>query len=140
MELTENPERPWHLALPLTDWSILASVGSGADPSAVLSRAPTASAVTDCKSVCDIATKNSTPVCSEYRTTLECLLIGERLQENVGMRWISTHSGSLRESLCTGRYTLFDEDEGLKLRASKRERLQWLRNGTTVKKHGCENQ
>eukprot|EP00435_Cladocopium_sp_Y103_P035397 s1051_g9.t1 len=122
-----------------------------ADPSAVLSRAPTASAVTDCKSVFDIATKQSTPVCSEYRTTLECLLIRERLQENVAMRWISTQamladsltksmdSGMLRECLRTGRYTLFDEGESLKQRASKRERLQWLRNGSTSKEHGCEN-
>ena len=122
-----------------------------ADPSTVLSRAPTASAVTDCKSVFDIATKQSTPVCSEYRTTLECLLIRERLQENVAMRWISTQamladsltksmdSGMLRECLRTGRYTLFDEGESLKQRASKRERLQWLRNGSTSKEHGCEN-
>eukprot|EP00435_Cladocopium_sp_Y103_P025644 s3158_g6.t1 len=117
---------------PAVDW---------ADPSQVLAQAPTASAVTDCKSVYDIATKTSTPVCSEYRTTLECLLIRERLQENVAMRWISTQamladsltksmdSSMLRECLRTGRYTLFDEGESLRQRASKRERLQWLKEG-----------
>eukprot|EP00435_Cladocopium_sp_Y103_P075770 s178_g64.t1 len=121
---------------PGIDWS---------DPSQVLKSAPTASAVTDCKSVFDIATKNATPVCSEYRTTLECLLIRERLQENVTMRWISTQAmladcltksmdpGMLRECLRSGRYTLFDENESLRLRASKREKLQWLRDGSKAK-------
>ena len=37
-------------------------------------------AVTDCKSVYDVATKNATPACSKYRTLLECLLIRERLR------------------------------------------------------------
>eukprot|EP00435_Cladocopium_sp_Y103_P048495 s2024_g14.t1 len=104
---------------PSIDWS---------DPSKVLQGAPLASAVTDCKSVYDIATKTSTPNCSEYRTTLECLLIRERLQENMVMRWISTQamladsltktmdSYLLRECLRTGRYALFDEQESLKQR------------------------
>ena len=120
---------------PAIDWS---------DPSQILRKAPTASAVTDCKSVFDIATKNATPVCSEYRTTLECLLIRERLQENVTMRWISTQAmladcltksmdaGMLRECLRSGQYALFDEKESLRLRASKREKLQWLRDGSTA--------
>eukprot|EP00435_Cladocopium_sp_Y103_P027437 s224_g6.t1 len=118
---------------PAIDWT---------DPSRILRAAPMASAVTDCKSVYDIATKNATPVCSEYRTTLECLLIRERLQENVAMRWISTQAmladcltksmdaSMLRECLRSGKYTLFDESESLRLRASKREKLQWLRDGT----------
>eukprot|EP00435_Cladocopium_sp_Y103_P052633 s419_g16.t1 len=112
---------------PAVDWS---------DPSKILSSAPLASAVTDCKSVFDIATKTSTPSCSEYRTTLECLLIRERLQENVAMRWISTQAmladsltksmdaSVLRECLRTGKYSLFDEGESLKLRANKRDRLK----------------
>eukprot|EP00435_Cladocopium_sp_Y103_P007376 s3531_g2.t1 len=68
---------------PSIDWS---------RPSDVLKLAPLASAVTDCKSVYDISTKTSTPTCSEYRTMLECLLIRERLQENMAMRWISTQA------------------------------------------------
>ena len=123
---------------PAVDW---------ADPLKVLERAPKASAVTDCKSVYDVATKTSTPVCSEYRTTLECLLIRERLQENVVLRWISTQamladsltksmdSAMLRECLRTGQYALFDEHESLKQRASKREKLQWLKNDRAAVEH-----
>ena len=126
---------------PAVDW---------ANPSQVLAKAPTSSAVTDCKSVYDLATKTSVPVCTEYRTPLECLLIRERLRENVAMRWISTQamladsltksmdSGMLRECLKSGRYTLFDEGESLRQRASKRERLQWLKDGTASKEHGCD--
>ena len=110
-----------------------------ADPNSVLERAPKASAVTDCKSVYDVATKTSTPTCSEYRTTLECLLIRERLLENVALRWISAQamladsftksmdSAMLRECLKSGQYALFDEKESLRQRASKRERLEWLK-------------
>eukprot|EP00435_Cladocopium_sp_Y103_P009141 s696_g2.t1 len=114
---------------PSVDWS---------NPGKILRQAPQASAVTDCKSVYDISTKTSTPTCSEYRTTLECLLIRERLQDNITMRWISTQamladaltktmdSSVLRECLKTGKYALFDETESLKQRASKRERLRWI--------------
>ena len=114
---------------PTVDWS---------NPGKILANAPKASAVTDCKSVYDLATKTSTPSCSEYRTTLECLLIRERLQENIAMRWISTQamladtltktmdSSVLRQCLKTGQYSLFDETESLKKRASKRERLRWI--------------
>ena len=117
---------------PSIDWS---------DPSQLLKGVTLASTVTDCKSVYDIATKNAVPTCAEYRTTLECLLIRERLQENVAMRWISTQAmladcltksmdaSMLRECLQSGQYTLFDEGESLRLRASKREKLQWLREG-----------
>ena len=96
-------------------------------------------AVTDCKSVYDVATKNATPACHEYRTLLECLLIRERLQENMSLRWInsqamladsltkSMETGLLRECLRTGRYSLFDESETLRQRATKRDKLRWLR-------------
>ena len=105
----------------------------------VLSTAPKCTAVTDCKSVYDVSTKNAPPTCSEYRTMLECLLIRERLQENVSLRWISSQAmladsltksmdgEILRECLRTGRYSLFDETEALKQRATQRERLRWLR-------------
>ena len=99
----------------------------------------------DCKSVFDSATKTSTPSCSEYRATLERLLIRERLQENIAMRWISTQamladaltktmdSTLLRECLRTGRHAFFNETESLKQRASKRDRLKW------VNQHGHED-
>lgn len=121
---------------PALDWS---------DPTEVLQGAPQASAVTDCKSVYDIATKTSTPSCHEMRTTLECLLIRERLLSNVTLRWINTQAmladcltksidgALLRECIRSGKYTLYDEAESLKTRATKRERLDWLRQG--ARKH-----
>ena len=96
------------------------------------------SAVTDCKSVYDIASKQAPPQCSEHRTLLECLLIRERLQENISLRWIATQAmladsltksmdaSLLRECLRTGKYSLFDETEVLKQRANRREKLKWL--------------
>eukprot|EP00435_Cladocopium_sp_Y103_P042043 s45_g11.t1 len=114
---------------PSIDWT---------NPSKVLSLAPKCSAVTDCKSVYDVATKNAPPQCSEHRTLLECLLIRERLQENISLRWISSQAmladsltksmeaALLRECLKSGRYSLFDESESLRQRATKRERLRWL--------------
>ena len=114
---------------PSVDWT---------DVNKILQKAPSCSAVTDCKSVFDVSTKNAPPACSEHRTMLECLLIRERLQENVTLRWINSQAmladsltksmdGSLlRECLRTGKYALFDEKETLKQRATNRERLKWL--------------
>ena len=108
------------------------------DVSEVLNRAPLANLVTDCKSVYDVSTKTSTPTCTEYRTTLECLSVKQRLRENVDLRWISSNamladsltkcmSGDvLRAALKTGTYRLFDEGNALRERASRRERLKWL--------------
>ena len=54
------------------------------------------------------------------------------------MRWISTQamladaltktkdSSVVRQCFKTGKYSLFDETESLKQRATKRERLQWI--------------
>jgi hypothetical protein len=62
------------------------------------------------------------------------------LQENVSLRWINSQAmladsltksmdaGVLRECLRSGRYSLFDEKETLKQRATKRERLKWLQD------------
>ena len=106
----------------------------------ILSEAPSCNAVTDCKSVYDVSTKTAPPACSEYRTLLECLLIRERLQSNVTLRWInsqamladsltkSMEAGLLRECLQSGQYSLFDEKETLKKRATKKEKLRWLRD------------
>ena len=57
---------------PSVDWTC---------PDKILKEAPRCNAVTDCKSVYDIASKQAPPQCSEHRTLLECLLIRERLQE-----------------------------------------------------------
>ena len=62
------------------------------EPQQVLKAAHRASAVTDCKSVYDICTKTAVPTCEEYRTTLECLLIRERLSENTQMRWVNSQA------------------------------------------------
>ena len=109
-----------------------------ANPEAVLDNAPRCNAVTDCKSVFDGATKNAPPACSEYRTLLECLLIREGLQSNISLRWINSQAlladsltqsmdaGVLRECLRSGKYSLFDEKETLKQRATKRDKLGWL--------------
>ena len=107
-------------------------------PSEVLQRSPLASIATDCKSVFDLSTKTSTPVCEEFRTTLECLLIRERLTENCKLRWVCSQAmladcltkvmdgGLLRKALSLGKYSLFDELDILKQRSDKRERLKWL--------------
>ena len=114
---------------PSVDWTC---------PDKILKEAPRCNAVTDCKSVYDIASKQAPPQCSEHRTLLECLLIRERLQENISLRWIATQAmladsltksmdaSLLRECLRTGKYSLFDETEVLKQRANRREKLKWL--------------
>ena len=119
-ELMKNPE---------TDWS---------DPNKVLAMAPQAVVATDCKSVYDLSTKTSTPSCAEHRTTLECLLIRERLEENCRLRWVNSKAmladcltksmdgEVLRKALEVGRYSLFDEEQVLKERADRRSRLKWV--------------
>lgn len=120
---------------PSVDWS---------DPSLVLSQSPKAVVATDCKSVYDISTKTSTPSCAEHRTTLECLLIRERLQEQCLLRWVTSRAmladcltksmdGSvLREALRVGKYSLYDEDTILKERANKRAQLKWVNGGVSA--------
>ena len=114
---------------PSIDWT---------NPSEILQGSPLATIATDCKSVFDLSTKTSTPSCEEFRTTLECLLIRERLAENCKLRWVSSQamladcltkamdSMVLRKALKLGKYSLFDELDILKQRADKRERLKWL--------------
>ena len=110
-----------------------------ANPEDVLSRAPRASLVTDCKSAYDVATKTAVPTCSELRTQLECLLLRERLQENCQLRWVHSKamladcltkvmdSSTLRRIIREGRYTLVDEDHVLQTRAGNRQSLMWLK-------------
>ena len=109
------------------------------DPAKVLAHQPTAAAVTDCKSVFDIVTRTATPQCEEHRTTIECLLIRQRMKENCKLRWVASgamladcltktmDSSRLRECLRTGKYALYDEGMILRQRADKRKQLQWLK-------------
>ena len=79
---------------PSIDWT---------DVTKILKAAPKACITTDCKSVFDVATKLSPPQCSEYRTTLECPLIRQRLQENISLRWICSQAmlaDSLTKCMC----------------------------------------
>ena len=96
--------------------------------------------VTDCRSMFDILTRTAVPSCTEHRTTIECLLIRERLKSNCDVRWVTSQamladcltktmdSSVLRECLRTGRYSLFDEDLILKQRADGRQRLKWVKD------------
>ena len=73
------------------------------------------------------------------------------MQENIAMRWISTQamladaltktmdSSLLRECLRTGTYSLFDETESLKQRASKRDRLKWINQHGHAEKNETNN-
>eukprot|EP00435_Cladocopium_sp_Y103_P009579 s5005_g2.t1 len=109
-------------------------------PEEVLEKEKKAAVVTDCRSMYDILTKTAIPNCSEHRTTIECLLIRERLKSNCDVRWVTSQamladcltktmdSSTLRECLRTGKYSLFDEDQVLKQRADGRQRLKWIRD------------
>jgi hypothetical protein len=110
------------------------------NPEHVLEGQTKSAVVTDCRSMYDILTRTAVPSCSEHRTTIECLLIRERLKANCDVRWVSSQAmladcltktmdaSVLRQCLMTGRYSLFDEQEVLKTRADKRQRLQWIKN------------
>ena len=99
-----------------------------------------AALVTDCRSAYDLLTRNAIPQCSEHRTTIECLIIRERLQANCAMRWVASQAmlsdcltktmdaQVLRECLRAGKYALRDEGNLLKERADKRQRLKWIRS------------
>ena len=87
-------------------------------PEEALGRARKAALVTDCKSAYDLLTRTAIPQCEEHRTTIECLLIRERLQSNCVVRWVTSNaqladcltksmdSTVLRECLRSGRYAL----------------------------------
>ena len=51
-------------------------------PEKLLLEERTSALVTDCKGAYDLLTRTALPQCSEHRTTIECLLIRERLREN----------------------------------------------------------
>ena len=115
-----------------------------AHPERLLKTENTSALVTDCKSAYDLLTRTALPQCAEHRTTVECLLIRERLQENCRVRWVSSQamladcltktmdSQVLRTCLKTGRYTLQDEDHVLKSRSDHRQRLDWVKRQAVV--------
>ena len=97
-------------------------------------------AVTDCKSLFDLVTRTAPPACQEFRTQLQARAIKDFLAEGTTLRWV--HSGAqvadaltkimeghfLRYTLRHGQYSLQDEQEILKQRASTRNRIKWLQN------------
>ena len=112
-------------------------------PEKVLQAARKAALVTDCKSAYDLLTKTAVPQCEEHRTTIECLLIRERLQANCMVRWVTSNAqladcltksmdaSVLRQCLKSGRYSLFDEGRILQQRSDKRQRLKWAKEVTS---------
>ena len=109
------------------------------EPETLLKETNRAGLVTDCKSAYDLLTRTAIPQCTEHRTTIECLLMRERMKENCCVRWVSSQamladgltksmdSAVLRACLETGRYSLRDEDGVLKERADKKQRVQWIK-------------
>ena len=109
-------------------------------PEQLLLEERTPALVTDCKGAYDLLTRTAIPQCSEHRTTIECLLIRERLRENCVARWVSSQamlsdcltksmdSEILRECLRTGMYSLRDEEHVLKERLDKRQRVSWVKD------------
>ena len=115
-------------------------------PESLLQEENRSALVTDCKSAYDLLTRTAVPQCSEHRTTIECLLIRERLRENCLVRWVSSQamladcltksmdSQVLRECLRTGKYRLLDEDHVLKERLDRRQRINWIKNQKETEK------
>ena len=110
-----------------------------AKPEQVLAHENQGALVTDCRSAYDLLTRTAVPQCSEHRTTLECLLIRERLRENCTVRWVaspamlsdcltkSMDASVLRECIRSGKYSLQDENRVLQSRADHRKRLAWIK-------------
>ena len=107
-------------------------------------------AVTDCKSLYDLVTRTAPPNCSEFRVQLQARAIKDLLSEGTQLRWV--HSGAqladtltkimeshiLRQTLKSGKYSLHDENEILKERASTRTRVKWLEDQKTKENHNNE--
>ena len=101
---------------------------------------PSATVVTDCKSLYDLVTRTAIPSCEEYRTTLEVLLIRERSHEHTVFRWIPTalqladcltkvmDSSLLRIVLDTSTFKLYDENYSLEKNAHRKQAASWLRD------------
>ena len=108
-------------------------------PEKLLPQETPAALVTDCKSAYDLLTRTALPQCAEHRTTIECLLIRERLRENCKVRWVASQamladcltktmdSQVLRQCLRSGKYVLRDEGHVLRDRLDRRQRLEWVK-------------
>jgi hypothetical protein len=105
---------------------------------------PSATIVTDCKSLYDLVSRTAMPSCEEFRTTLEVLLIRERCQEHCVFRWIPTSLQVadaltkpmdpvlLRQVLASGKFQLYDEAESLEKNAPKKQAVRWMKAQTDV--------
>ena len=108
------------------------------NPEEALQQERKAALVTDCRSAYDLLTRTAVPQCEEHRTTIECLLIRERLQANCQIRWVPSQAQmadcltksmdptTLRMCLKTGRYCLYDEKKVWQERADRKQRSRWL--------------
>ena len=119
-------------------------------PAETLARIPQAFAVVDCKSLLDLLQKTAAPSCSEYRTLLEALVVKDRLQEGIVVKWV--HSAAqmadsltkdmdttvLRTFLQNGRCLLRDVDEVLKQRSDKRLRQAWVQSAAPTNSQVCQ--
>ena len=108
------------------------------DPDKCLSMCPESYAIVDCKSLYDLIQKTTVPQCQEYRTTLEALIIKDRLRNGIVIKWV--HSAAqladcltktmdctpLRRFLHEGRCIIHDIDEVLRARADKRTKQMWM--------------
>ena len=108
------------------------------DPLTCLQQCPKAYAVVDCKSLYDLLQKTIVPQCQEYRTMLESLIIKDRLQEGIVVKWV--HSAAqmadsltkimdcsiLRQFLYHGRCIIHDVEQVLQQRADQKAKRQWV--------------
>ena len=107
-------------------------------------------AVTDCKSLFDLITRTAPPQCQEFRTQLQARAIKDMIAEGVKVRWV--HSAAqladaltkimqthfLRHTLKVGQYSLHDEGQVLKERATSRSRMRWLQTCNDEKLENSE--
>ena len=96
--------------------------------------------ITDCKSLYDLATKNATPNCQEWRTTIEVMLLKQQSQDHTVCRWVSTaimladcltkpmDVTFLRTFLSLGKIRIYDEDLTLKQNSNRKYGVTWINN------------
>ena len=96
--------------------------------------------ITDCKSLFDLITKNATPNCQEWRTTIEVMLLKEQSKDHTVCRWISTaimladcltkamDATFLRTVLQLGKFRIHDEDHTLRQDSNRKYGVTWVNN------------
>ena len=104
--------------------------------------------ITDCKTLCDLKTKNATPNCQEWRTTIEVMLL-KQSQDHTVCRWVSTaimladcltkpmDATFLRTVPNLGKFRIYDEDLTLKQNANRKYGATWI-NNRTLKFDQCD--